>query len=147
MAARTILLVEDNQADVLLTLRAFKRSGFANPITVVRDGQEALDYFFGTGTDAERPHFEPPAVVLLDLQLPRVPGHDVLRRLRANPTTRLQPVVILTSSNEDQDIVASYDNGANAYVRKPVEFAAFVEAARALGFFWLMVNQPPPELT
>jgi two-component system response regulator len=139
--APVILLVEDNQADVLLTLRAFKKGGMSNEIVVARDGQEALDYLFGTGPFADRENFVLPAVVLLDLRLPRVSGLDVLRRIRTDPRTHHQPVVILTSSNEDRDVVAGYDSGANAYVRKPVEFVAFAEAARALGFFWLMVNR------
>jgi two-component system response regulator len=141
--ARVILLVEDNQADVLLTLRAFKKSGMSNEIVVMRDGQEALDYLFGTGPFADRENFVLPAVVLLDLQLPRVSGLDVLRRIRSDPRTYHQPVVILTSSNEDRDVVAGCDSGTNAYVRKPVEFVAFAGAARALGFFWLMVNRLP----
>ena len=141
--ARVILLVEDNQADVLLTLRAFKKSGIANEVVVVRDGQEALDYLFGEGPYAGHPDVVAPAVILLDLQLPRVSGLDVLRRVRAEPRTHRQPVVILTSSNEDRDLLDGYDSGANAYVRKPVDFSEFVEAAQALGFFWLMVNKRP----
>jgi two-component system response regulator len=125
-------------------LRAFKKSGFSNAIRVVYDGQEALDYLFGTGPWADRTDIPPPAVVLLDLQLPRVTGLDVLRRIRSSERTRHQPVVILTSSREDQDLVESYDLGAHAYVRKPVDFGEFVAAAHALGFFWLLVNEPPP---
>ncbi len=142
-STRVILLVEDNQADVLLTRRAFKKSGIANEVVVVRDGQEALDYLFGEGPYAGRPEAVLPTVILLDLQLPRVSGLDVLRRVRADPRTRRQPVVILTSSNEDRDLLEGYDLGANAYVRKPVDFSEFVEAAQALGFFWLLVNKLP----
>jgi len=137
-----ILLVEDNPKDVLLTERAFQRSKIANELRVVRDGAEALDYLLGPG--AATPARPAPALVLLDLKLPRVDGLEVLRRLRADERTRLLPVVILTSSNEERDVVSSYGNGANSYIRKPVDFAQFTEAVRALGLYWLVLNEPPP---
>ncbi len=143
MKVSRILLVEDNPDDVELTLRAFKKSHFAAEVAVVSDGEEALDYLFGRGTYAER---DPsvPQVVLLDLNLPKVGGLEVLRRMRAHPRTRLIPVVILTSSTEEQDLLQGYGNGANSYVRKPVDFASFVEATRQLGLYWLLLNEPPP---
>jgi two-component system response regulator len=131
-----ILLVEDNADDVELTRRAFEKSNVMNDLVVVRDGVEALDYLFAALT--------PPDLVLLDIKLPRIDGLEVLRRLRADPRTRRQPVVILTSSNEEQDIVTSYDLGVNSYVRKPVDFGQFAEAARQLGLYWLVLNEPPP---
>ena len=143
--ARTILLVEDNEDDVDLTLRAFKKHGIANEIIVVRDGEEALEYLFGTGRYADRSADPAPAVVLLDLKLPKVDGLDVLCRVRANERTKHTPVVILTSSKEDRDLSASYDLGANSYVQKPVHFSEFVEAARTLGVYWLLLNEPPPD--
>lgn len=141
---RIILLVEDNPDDVALTLRAFKRSHIGNEIVVASDGVEALDYLFGRGRFAERDTSHQPAVVLLDLKLPRLDGLEVLQALRADPRTALQPVVILTSSNEEQDMIASYQLGANSYVRKPVDFDQFIEAARKLGLYWLLLNQAPP---
>ncbi len=141
---KTILLVEDNPTDEKLTTRAFRTCGVANTITVARDGVEALDYLFGTGMHAARTTSDLPAVVLLDLKLPRVDGLEVLRRLRANERTRLLPVVILTASAEEEDVERGYSLGANAYVRKPVEFAEFAEVARTLGHFWLVMNQRPP---
>jgi len=140
----TILLVEDNQDDVDLTLRAFKRSKVANEIVVVRDGAEALDYLFVTGGHADRESKACPEVVLLDLNLPKVNGLEVLRRMRADERTRRLPVVVLTSSSEESDIVRSYDLGANSFVRKPVDFAQFLEAAGQLGLYWLVLNQSPP---
>jgi len=131
-----IMLVEDNATDEKLTLRAFKKSGIANEIVVARDGAEALDRL--VGSDDVRIS---PAIVLLDLKLPKVDGLEVLRRLRANERTSLTPVIVLTSSREDEDIIRSYQLGANAYVRKPVDFHEFVEAAKALGLFWLLLNQ------
>ena len=131
-----ILLVEDNADDVELTRRAFEKSNVMNELVVVRDGVEALDYLFAAVT--------PPDLVLLDIKLPRIDGLEVLKRPRADPRTRRQPVVILTSSNEEQDIVTSYDLGVNSYVRKPVDFAQFAEAARQLGLYWLVLNEPPP---
>jgi two-component system response regulator len=136
-----ILLVEDRADDVELTLRAFARSNIANEIVVVVDGEEALDYLFATGAYAGRDPSRMPSVVLLDLQLPKVDGLDVLRRMRADCRTRRLPVVVLTSSNEEQDIVRSYDLGANSFVRKPVDFAEFVDAARQLGLYWLALNE------
>lgn len=141
---KTILLVEDNPDDEALTLRAFRKSNILNPVVVARDGVEALDYLFGTGMHAGRDTGEQPQVVLLDLKLPRLDGLEVLRRLRADPRTRLLPVVILTTSNEDQDILSSYQLGANSFIRKPVDFEQFIEAARQLGLYWLVLNVPPP---
>ena len=143
MAGGTILLVEDNADDVDLTLRAFERSRVRNEVVVVRDGLEALDYLFCGGAYADRPAGEMPEVVLLDLNLPKLHGLEVLKRLRADERTRLLPVVVLTSSREDQDIVRSYHLGANSYVRKPVDFAQFVDAARQLGLYWLVLNERP----
>lgn len=142
--SRLILLVEDNPDHVLLTLRAFERSHVANEILVVGDGEEALDFLFATGPHAQRDATRIPEVVLLDLKLPKVDGLEVLRRLRADPRTRRLPVVILTSSNEQQDLVATYDLGANSFVRKPVDFEQFADAARQLGLYWLVVNEAPP---
>ena len=138
-----ILLVEDNADDEELTLRAFKKSRVLNEIVVVRDGVEALDYLFVTGTHAGRDPKTNPEVILLDLKLPKIGGLDVLRRLRADERTRRIPVVVLTSSNEERDILSSYDLGANSFVRKPVDFAQFVEAAQQLGMYWLVMNEPP----
>lgn len=140
----SILLVEDNPDDVVLTLRAFKKKRVLNDVIVARDGAEALDYLFGTGTFAGRNTDEQPALVLLDLKLPKVDGLDVLRRVRADPRTALLLMVVLTSSNEDMDIETSYRLGANSYIRKPVNFEDFVEVAGQLGFYWLMLNQSPP---
>jgi len=139
-----ILLVEDNPDDVDLTLRAFRKSQILNEIVVARDGVEALDYLFATGIYAERDPKALPEVVLLDLKLPRVDGLEVLRRLRDNERTRRLPVVVLTSSNEERDILSSYDLGANSFVRKPVDFAQFLTAAQQLGMYWLVLNEPPP---
>jgi CheY-like chemotaxis protein len=146
MDKRTILLVEDNPDDVALTLRAFKKSNIANEVVVARDGIEALDFLFGTGSYGGRDVRVQPEVVLLDLKLPKLDGFEVLKRVRADVRTKLLPVVILTSSREQQDIVQGYDLGANSYVRKPVEFEKFVEAALSLGLYWLVVNQPPSPL-
>lgn len=139
-----ILLVEDNRDDEALTLRALKKNNIKNEVVVARDGVEALDYLFGTGFYTGRDLTEMPHVILLDLKLPRVDGLEVLRRLRADKRTRLLPVVILTSSNEDQDRINGYGLGANSYVRKPVDFAQFIEAVRQLGLYWLILNEPPP---
>jgi len=144
MMVKTILLVEDNPDDVELTLRALKHSNIANPVVVARDGVEALDYLFGTGSHAERHESELPAIVLLDLKIPKIDGLEVLRRLRGNPNTRFFPVVILTSSKEERDLIEGYRLGANAYVRKPVDFIQFSEAVRQLGLFWLVLNEVPP---
>jgi two-component system, response regulator len=139
-----ILLVEDNPDDAELTLRAFRKSKILNEIVVVTDGVEALDYVFATGTYAGRNLEANPAVILLDLKLPKIGGLEVLRRLRADERTRRIPVVVLTSSNEERDILSSYDLGANSFVRKPVDFAQFLEAAQQLGMYWLVMNEPPP---
>lgn len=140
-----ILLVEDSPDDVKLTLRAFRQNHISNEIVSVTDGIEALDYLFGTGRFAGRDVSDLPAVVFLDLKLPKLDGLEVLRRIRADPRTVLQPVVVLTSSKEDQDLVMSYKLGANSYVRKPVEFDQFLEAARQLGLYWLLLNEMPPK--
>ena len=140
MSERTILLVEDNPDDEALTLRAFKKSDIRSEVVVLRDGAEALAYLFpGNGDTVPRP-----ALILLDLNLPKVGGLEVLRRMRADERTQLIPVVVLTSSKLDEDILDSYRNGANAYVRKPVNFADFAEAVRTLGVFWLLLNEPVP---
>ena len=139
-----ILLVEDNPDDVKLTLRAFKDHNLTNEIVLVRDGAEALDYIFGTGAYAGRDVTDKPAVIFLDLKLPKFDGLEVLRRIRGDPRTALQPVVILTSSSEEQDMIQGYALGANSYVRKPVDFDHFMEAARQLGLYWLLLNQAPP---
>ena len=141
---RTILLVEDNPDDEELTLRALSRNNISNQVVVVRDGQEAVDWLEGTGPHAGRDPDDIPALILLDLKLPKIDGLDVLRRLRANPRTALVPVVILTSSKEDRDRASGYQSGANSYVQKPVDFTSFVDAVRQLGMYWLMLNEPPP---
>jgi two-component system response regulator len=139
-----ILLVEDNADDVELTLRAFDKSNIMNEVIVVRDGQEALDYLFVTGAHGGRDPMVMPHVVLLDLNLPKLDGLGVLRRIRADERTKLLPVVILTTSREEADIIGGYGLGANSYVRKPVDFVQFAEAALQLGLYWLVLNQPPP---
>ncbi len=141
---KTILLVEDNADDEALTLRALKKHRLGNEIVVARDGVEALDYLFGTGAYAGRDLEKMPEVVLLDLKLPKLDGLDVLQRLRADERTRCLPVVILTSSNEEQDRLQSYDLGVNSYVRKPVVFDQFIDAVGRLGLYWLVLNEPPP---
>ena len=141
-----ILLVEDNPYDVELTLRAFEQNKILNKLPVVRDGQEALDYLFASGAHAGRDPKNAPEVVLLDLKLPKVDGHEVLRRIRADARTRRLPVVVLTSSSEEQDVIQSYDLGANSFMRKPVDFAQFVEAVNHLGLYWLVLNEPPPPI-
>jgi CheY-like chemotaxis protein len=141
---KVILLVEDNPDDEALTLRALNKSKIANQIVVARDGEEALDYLFGTGAYDGRDPRKTPTMVLLDLKLPKIDGLEVLRRLRANVHTRLTPVVILTSSKEEGDRLQSYQLGVNAYVVKPVDFLQFSEAINYLGLFWLVVNEPPP---
>jgi len=142
--SRTILLVEDNPDDIELTLRAFEKSNLADEIVVVRDGSEALDYLFATGRHRARNPSLAPEVVLLDLKLPKFDGFEVLKRIRADDRTRRLPVVILTSSNEEQDVQRSYDLGANSFVRKPVNFEEFLEAAQQLSLYWLGLNEPPP---
>ena len=141
--SRTFLLVEDSPDDAELTIRAFEKSRLVNEVVLVRDGQEALDYLFGAGLHAGRDLSVMPELVLLDLKLPKLGGLEVLRRMRQDPRTRRQPVVVLTSSNEEQDIISSYDLGANSFVRKPVDFEQFLEAARQLGLYWLVLNSPP----
>ena len=145
MTEKTILLVEDNPDDEALTTRALRMAKIANDIVVARDGAEALDYVFGEGQFAGRDVSKVPAVVLLDLKLPKLSGLEVLQRLRSDPRTRLVPVVILTSSSEDEDMLRSYESGANSYVRKPVEFGAFANAVSQLGVYWLLLNQPVPK--
>jgi two-component system response regulator len=144
MSEPIILLVEDNADDELLTVRAFKKSNVANKVIVVRDGIEALDWLFATGDHADRDTTIEPQIILLDLKLPRLDGLEVLRRIRADARTALLPVIIMTSSKEDEDIVKSYALGANSYVRKPVEFDRFAEAVKNLGIYWLVLNQKPP---
>ena len=139
-----ILLVEDNPRDAELTIRALKKRNLANQLFVVEDGAEALDFIFCRGAYAQRELLDPPKIVLLDLKLPKVNGLEVLREVKADERTRTIPVVILTSSREDPDIKAAYDLGANSYVVKPVDFDAFLEAMSQVGFYWLLVNQPPP---
>jgi two-component system response regulator len=141
---RIILLVEDNLDDVALTQRAFKKGNVFNELIVAPDGAEALDYLFGTGKYAGQRDERIPELILLDLKLPKIDGLEVLRRLRADEGTRLLPVVVLTSSKEEQDIVDSYKFGANSYIRKPVDFNQFVEAAKNLGLYWLVLNEPAP---
>lgn len=142
--SQTILLVEDNASDEKLTRLAFKNCGVANQVIVVRDGAEALDYLFGTGAYADRDASVLPRVILLDIKLPKIDGLEVLRRVRADSRTQLVPIVILTSSKQDEDVLRGYELGANAYVRKPVEFAEFAAAAKTVGLFWLLLNEPAP---
>ncbi len=137
-----ILLVEDNPDDEALTLRALKKNNITNEVVVARDGAEALDFLFGTGKQAGHPIT--PQVILLDLKLPKIDGLEVLRRVRSDARTKLLPVVILTSSNEERDRLQGYDIGANSYVRKPVDFVQFTEAVRQLGLYWLLLNEKPP---
>ena len=144
MEDKTILLVEDNADDEKLTLRAFKKNNICNEVVVARNGAEALDYLFGTGAHAGRNLSLMPQVVLLDLKLPKLDGLEVLRRLRAHDRTKFLPVVILTSSNEELDRINGYGLGANSYVRKPVDFNQFSEAARQLGLYWLVLNEAAP---
>jgi CheY-like chemotaxis protein len=143
MNKKSILLVEDNPDDEALTLRAFQRNNIVNDVKVVRDGAEALDYLFGSGAYAARDLSLMPAVVLLDLKLPKMDGLEVLKRIRGNEQTKLLPVVILTSSKEEADIISSYRLGANSYIQKPVDFDKFVEAARHLEVYWLLMNEAP----
>jgi two-component system response regulator len=144
MVEKTILLVEDNADDEALTLRAFAKNNIKNQVVVARDGAEALDYLFAQGDYQGRDVATLPQLVLLDLKLPKVDGLEVLRRIRADERTELLPVVILTSSREEQDLVQGYRLGANSYVRKPVNFDDFLEAARQLGLYWLLLNEAPP---
>jgi two-component system, response regulator len=143
---RIILLVEDNDADVELARIAFEKCDIPSEIVVAGDGQEALDYLFLTGAHAGRDPMATPHVILLDIKLPKISGLEVLRRMRADERTKRLPVVILTNSNEEKDVIGSYDLGANSYVRKPVDFSEFAEAARQVGLYWLRLNEPPPRL-
>jgi len=145
MTEAIILLVEDNRDDEALTLRALRKNRITNEVVVVRDGAEALEYLFGTGRYEGRDTTVMPDLILLDLKLPKVDGLEVLRRLRADQGTRSLPVVILTSSTEEQDVLKGYGLGANSYIRKPVDFDEFTEAARQLGVYWLVLNQGPPK--
>jgi two-component system response regulator len=138
-----ILQVEDNPDDAELTRRALVKANLANALVTVGDGVAALDYLFGEGEYADHPH-PLPSLVLLDINLPKLDGHEVLKRIRADPRTRLLPVVMLTSSKEESDLVRSYEQGCNSYVRKPVDFREFVEAVSSLGLYWVVVNEPPP---
>ena len=144
MSKKIILLVEDNPDDELLAIRALKKNNISNEVVVARDGVEALDYLFGTGAHAGRDMSEMPQIILLDLKLPKIDGFEVLRRLRSDERTELLPVVVLTSSREEQDLTESYSLGANSYIRKPVNFTRFTEAIRQLGLYWLLLNESPP---
>jgi CheY-like chemotaxis protein len=144
MVNKGIMLVEDNPDDEALTLRALRKNNIQNDVIVARDGVEALDYLFGTGSYVNRDTRVKPVVVLLDLKLPKVDGLEVLRRLREDTRTQLIPVVVLTSSREEQDLISSYSFGCNSYIRKPVDFIQFVEAVRQLGLYWLVLNEAPP---
>ena len=145
MPEKIILLVEDNPDDEELTTRALRQAKIANEIVVARDGGEAIDFLFGEGAHAGRDLSRTPAVILLDLKLPKLSGLEVLKRVRADPRTKLVPTVVLTSSSEDEDMLKSYQLGANSYVRKPVEFGAFVNAVSQLGVYWMLLNQPVPK--
>lgn len=144
MITKSILLVEDNPSDIELTRRAYDRSKLPNPLIIVQDGQEALDYLFGQGKHADRQPGDLPALVLLDIKLPNKDGIDVLKSIRQNPKTKRLLVVMLTSSIEERDISESYDSGANSYIRKPVDFIKFSEVLNAIGLYWLVMNEIPP---
>jgi CheY-like chemotaxis protein len=144
MEEKIILLVEDNPDDVDLTIRAFKRNNIGNKVIVAEDGAEALDYLFGTGMYIGRNMKDMPVVVLLDLKLPKIDGLEVLKSIRQDERTKLLPVVVLTSSAEQKDVIEGYSLGANSYVRKPINFEQFVEAVKHLGLYWLLWNEPPP---
>ncbi len=140
------MLVEDNPSDIALTRRAFDKARIANPLVVAEDGQEATDYLFGTGPHAGRDPGDLPALILLDLKIPKIDGLTILKRIRADPRTRRAPVVILTSSVEEQDLATGYDVGVNSYIRKPVSFDQFVTAIGQLGIYWLVLNEEPPKV-
>lgn len=144
MKYKMILLVEDNPDDEVLTVRALNKNKIANNLSVVRDGAEALEFLFCTGAYSGRNPKDMPEVILLDLKLPKIDGMEVLRQIRADKRTQLLPVVVLTSSKEEQDLIKSYSLGANSYIRKPVDFSQFVEAVHQLGMYWLVLNEPPP---
>ena len=144
MSDKVILLVEDNPDDEALTLRALKKNNIQNDVVVARDGVEALDYLFGTGKHAGRDTSVTPSVTLLDLKLPKIDGLEVLKKIRADDRTKIMPVVILTSSKEEQDLINGYKLGANSYIRKPVDFSQFIEAVRQLGLYWLLLNEAAP---
>jgi two-component system, response regulator len=145
-SAKVILLIEDSPSDVDLTRRALGKARITNEMVVAEDGEEALEYLWGTGAHAGRDVSELPALALLDLKLPKVPGLEVLRRIRADPRTRRMPVVILTSSKEEQDMATGYDLGVNSYIRKPVDFRQFAECVEQLGLYWLVLNESPPKV-
>jgi CheY-like chemotaxis protein len=146
MRENFILLVEDNPDDVELTMRAFEKANITNEVMLARDGAEALDFLFATGPYTDRDPADLPTVILLDIKLPKVDGIEVLRRVRADERTKFLPVVMLTSSSEQEDLVSSYSEGANSYVRKPVDFVQFSEAVAQMGLYWLVLNEPPPEM-
>lgn len=145
MNDKIILLVEDNPSDIALTQRALAKSAIGNPLVIADDGQKALDYLFGAGEHAGRDTDIQPVLILLDLKLPKIEGLEVLKRIRADPRTRRIPVVILTSSSEQQDLGSGYDLGSNSYIRKPVDFQQFAEVIRQVGLYWLVINQAPPK--
>jgi two-component system response regulator len=145
MSEKVILLVEDNPDDEELTLRALKKNNIQNDVVIARDGAEALDYLFATGAHAGRDVSQVPSVTLLDLKLPKVDGLEVLKRIREHEQTRFLPVVILTSSKEEQDLIKGYSLGANSYIRKPVDFSQFIDAVRQLGLYWLLLNEAAPQ--
>jgi CheY-like chemotaxis protein len=145
LSSKTILLIEDNPSDIALTKRALEKARISNQLVVAEDGQEALDYVFGAGAYAGRDPADIPMLTLLDLKLPKVSGPDVLRRIRSDARTKRMPVVILTSSNQEQDLAASYDLGVNSYIRKPVDFNQFASAVEQLAMYWLLLNEPPPK--
>lgn len=141
---KSILLVEDNPNDEMLTIRALKKNNILNEVIVVRDGKQALDYLFAEGEHEGRDLENDPEVILLDLKLPKIDGLEVLKRIKSDKRTKLLPVVVLTTSNEDQDLLSSYELGANSYIRKPVDFDQFIKAIGQLGLYWLVLNEPPP---
>ncbi|MFQ5619757.1 MAG: response regulator [Rhodospirillales bacterium] len=145
MDRTTILLIEDNPDDVELTLHAFQKNHMANEVVVAGDGVEGLDYLFGTGKYADRDADVPPALILLDLQLPKIGGFEVLRKVREDERTKRIPVVIMTTSDEEEDIVNGYNGGANSYLRKPVDFTEFMNAVKQLEMYWMVLNTPPPK--